>query len=105
MIVALSLLGLYILILLGVAWFSMHPVRSPLFISPAAMGVPQIDVEFPSTDGTVIRGWWLDSPAPKAAAVLSHGYLMSRSELTPLAVTLVRHGISCLLIDLRAHGK
>jgi alpha-beta hydrolase superfamily lysophospholipase len=69
------------------------------------MEAPQEEVVFQSGDGIAVRGWWVDQPGSKHVAVLCHGYLMCRSELTPLAVSLWREGYSCLLIDFRAHGK
>lgn len=38
-------------------------------------------------------------------AILCHGYVMNRSELTPVAYWLWQRGVSCLLFDFRAHGK
>lgn len=97
--------ALYLLILLLISWFSLHPVRSPFFISPGAMDIEQEEVEFPSEDGTTLRGWWIGRPQTRATVVLAHGYLMNRSELTPLAVQLWREGCSALVFDFRAHGK
>lgn len=110
-----AVVAVYALVIFGVAWLSVHPVRTPLFLSPGAMDLPQEDIEFISMDGIRIRGWWMDSkaapraPAPDAArdtvVILLHGYLMTRSELTPLAAKLWKEGCSCLLIDFRAHGS
>jgi len=97
-------LGVYVLGMLAISWFSLHPIRIPVFISPGAMGAPQEDVEF-SSDELKIRGWWVEAPNAKTVMILSHGYLMNRSELTPVAVQLWKRGISCLILDLRAHGK
>lgn len=98
------LLSLYLAILFGVAWVSLHPFRSPVFISPEAMGAVQEEVQF-SVEGLTIRGWWVEAPGSETVAVLSHGYMMNRAELTPLAVELWREGVSCLLIDQRGHGR
>jgi len=102
--VAVALL-VYLAILALAVRVSLYPIRSPIFLSPGAMGVPQEDVEFASADGTPIRGWWVRHPNPKGVAVLIHGYLMNRSELTPLAARLHAFGWASLIIDLRAHGK
>jgi pimeloyl-ACP methyl ester carboxylesterase len=104
-IVTVSLLALYILALLGIAWFSLHPFRTPIFLSPGAMGMPQEDVEFQTEDGVRLKGWWTYRPDSKNVAVLAHGYMMNRSELTPLAVWLAGRGYSTLVFDSRAHGK
>ena len=98
-------LGLYLLILLGIAWFSLHPFRIPIFLSPGGLGYPQEDIQFDSSDGIVLRGWWVDVPNPKAVAIISHGYMMNRSELSPLVLLLASRGIACLFYDFRAHGR
>jgi len=97
-------LGLYLVAMLAISWFSLHPIRIPVFISPGAMGAPQEEVEF-SSEGLAIRGWWVEAPGATSVMILAHGYLMNRSELTPIAVQLWQRGISCLILDLRAHGR
>jgi pimeloyl-ACP methyl ester carboxylesterase len=99
------LVVLYLLLLLGIAWFSLHPVRIPIFLSPGGMGFPQEDVEFTSSDGTLLRGWWSSPPTPSAVAILSHGYLMNRSELAPLVQPFATRNMACLFYDFRAHGR
>src|SRR2546423_15638814 len=89
-------LGLSFLVLILVRWMSIHPFRPPIFIWPGALGKPQEDVEFITSDGTTLRGWWSEVPRAKAVAVLSHGYVMNRCELTPLAAQLVDAGCSAL---------
>ncbi|AIE87921.1 alpha/beta hydrolase [Fimbriimonas ginsengisoli] len=103
MIAVAVILGLYLLAMLAIAWFSLHPFRIPIFISPGAMGAPQEKVEFES-DGLTLRGWWVEAEGATSVAILAHGYMMNRSELTPVAYQLWRRGVSCLLLDLRAHG-
>jgi len=97
--------GGYVLLLFGVAWFSIHPPRTPVFISPGALEAPQEEVIAQTADGILMKGWWVESAGSNRVVVLCHGYLMCRSELTPLAVTLWKDGCSCLLIDFRAHGR
>jgi pimeloyl-ACP methyl ester carboxylesterase len=105
MIWLLVLAGLYLIVLVAIAWFSLHPFRIPIFLSPGGLGSPQEDIQFQASDGVVLKGWWVEAPNPKAVAVLAHGYMMNRSELTPLAPLLASKGISSLLLDFRAHGK
>lgn len=97
-------LGLYFALMFAVAWFSLHPVRTPVFFSPGMLGAPQENWDIES-NGLRLRGWWIPADGATTVAILSHGYLMNRSELAPLAYTLWRRGISCLLLDLRAHGR
>lgn len=105
MIWLLLVLGIYLLILFAVSWFSLHPVRTPIYLSPGALGLPQDDVEFSSSDGIRLRGWWIGVPDAHTVLVMSHGYLMNRCELAPLAMYMANFGCSSLLYDFRAHGK
>lgn len=99
------LLGVYVLVLAAVAWFSVRPFRTPVFLSPGALGAPQEEVSLPTPEGHTLRGWWIEPPEPKVVAVMAHGYMMNRCELVPLAVHLAKQGVASLVIDLRAHGK
>lgn len=99
-----GLLAFYVAILLLVAWFSLHPPRTPVFVSPGAMGTAQTDVLL-ETETHNLSGWWVQAENQTAVMVLVHGYLMNRAEYAPTAHFLAERGISCLLIDLRAHGK
>jgi pimeloyl-ACP methyl ester carboxylesterase len=96
---------LYVGLIAGFIWFSLHPVRIPIYLSPGGLGTPQETVEFRSEDGALIRGWWVPAKDAKTVAILLHGYMMNRCELAPLAVTLWQKGISSLLIDFRCHGR
>ncbi|MCB8932400.1 MAG: lysophospholipase [Fimbriimonadaceae bacterium] len=100
-----AILALYVAVLAGVAWFSARPFRTPIFLSPGAMGVAQEEISLKTRDGVTLRGWWVDVPNAPVVAVIAHGYMMNRSELVPQAVWLAQRGIACLLLDLRAHGR
>lgn len=94
----------YLAILVLVAVVSLKPPRVPRFISPGMLGLPQESVEVEAADGVRTRGWFIESPGSKRVAILVHGYLMNRCELSSLSLELHRRGISCLCPDLRAHG-
>ncbi|HVT11214.1 MAG TPA: alpha/beta fold hydrolase [Fimbriimonadaceae bacterium] len=105
MIWLLAAVGVYFVILLAVALFSLRPFRTPLFISPGILGAPQEEMEIPSTGGVRLKAWWVPAERAQSVAVLCHGYVMNRSELTPVAHWLWQRGISSLIIEFRAHGK
>ena len=118
MVWVLVVLGVYLAIIFVITLASLYPFKIPIFMSPGALGCPQEDIEFNTSDGVTLRGWWVDaalasnseSKKPEAesrevVAILSHGYMMNRSELSPLAPLLTSHGISCLIYDFRAHGR
>jgi uncharacterized protein len=99
-----AFLLLYAVILLAVAWLSLHPLRTPVFISPGLLGAPQEDVTLDA--GThKIRGWWVERAEAQTVVLFVHGYLMNRAELAPIAAQLWGQGASSMLIDLRCHGK
>lgn len=100
-----GILVLYLAVLLGVSWLSVRPFRTPVFFGPGSLGLPQEEVSFTSSDGVLLKGWWVSPDRPVAIAVLSHGYAMNRSELSPLAVRLHQLGCASLVYDFRAHGK
>lgn len=93
------------LVWFAVAWFSIRPPRAPLFWSPYDLDLPFETVQFPSRDGYVLRGWWLEAPNSRGVVVCCHGYLSNRCEVLGVAGTLRRAGFSVLTFDFRAHGK
>lgn len=102
--VLVTLAAVYLATTFAIAWLSVHPMRTPIFLSPESFGVAQQSVEFQSA-GRRLRGWWLEAPEARLVAVLAHGYVMNRAELTPVAAALSKRGVTCLLLDFRAHGK
>ncbi|MCH8274627.1 MAG: alpha/beta fold hydrolase [Armatimonadetes bacterium] len=104
MTIVLSILAAYLVALVLVALLFLRPARSPIFLSPAALGAPMEEVEF-ECEGLALRGWWVPHEKPCAVAIMLHGYLMNRAENAALAAALNRHGFACLLFDTRASGK
>lgn len=96
--------GIYLVLLLIVAFATIRPVRSPIFLSPESLGVKTEEIHFES-DGNTLRGWWCGHENPKAVFVLLHGYVMNRSENAALAAQFHKLGFSSLLFDFRASGK
>lgn len=105
MIWVLAILALYLAVLFFAVWLSLHPFRTPVFISPGSLKAPQAEFEAKTEDGVAVRGWRVDHEAPRGVAVLLHGYMMNRSELTPLAAWLHEQGWASFIVDLRAHGR
>ncbi len=99
-----GVLTVYLLGLVLIAWLSLHPIRIPSYLSPGSLGAAQQEITVES-DGNLLRAWWVEAPNSHSVMVLAHGYMMNKCELTPEACLLWKHGVSCLLIDLRAHGK
>ncbi|MFQ3587038.1 MAG: alpha/beta fold hydrolase [Fimbriimonadaceae bacterium] len=102
-----ALAALYAAAIGLVVFFSLRPPRIPVFLSPGAFGLRQEDVVLKAFDGVRLAAWWAaptDRPIA-GVAVMAHGYVMSRSELVPLAVRLAEAGIASLLFDFRGHGR
>jgi len=103
------ILGILVLLWLGVnllvAWIATHPPRTPAVASPGILGAPQESVTIKSDELIELSAWWVPGSHPTSVAILSHGYILSKGELTPVAYALWQKGVSCLLIDFRGHGK
>jgi pimeloyl-ACP methyl ester carboxylesterase len=72
---------------------------------PKAVGLPVTPVEFRSTDGIPLRGWWSPGDALMPAIIFVHGLNRSRLELLERAAESNRRGYGVLLFDLRNHGE
>jgi uncharacterized protein len=72
--------------------------------TPADVGMPYRDVEFQTTDGVTLSGWYVPS-ANGAAVVLLHGAGSTRSSVLDHAVVLARHGYGVVMFDARGHGR
>jgi uncharacterized protein len=73
-------------------------------VPDAALGIPHRDVEFSSTDGLRLSGWYVPS-RNGAAIVLVHGGGGSRLGAVLHARILARHGYGVLLYDERGRGE
>lgn len=66
---------------------------------------PAQTVRFPSSDGTELYGEWFPAEAPRAAALVMHGYLEHCGRYRELAHVLVGAGVATLSYDMRGHGR
>lgn len=63
------------------------------------------EVDFPSEDGLLLRGWFADVERARGTVVLGHGYRDDRRQLAAMIPALAALGLRALLIDFRAHGR
>ena len=71
---------------------------------PAGRGLAFADVEFTTSDGVQLSGWYL--PARDGAVVaLLHGSGSTRVDVLPQAEVLSRNGFGVLMFDARGHGR
>ena len=88
-----------------VSGFGTRPPERLLTDTPADYGSDFIDVEFPSRDGLMLRGWWMEGEEAKATLIFGHGLFRSRREGLERGSVLNKSGFSVLLFDFRNHGK
>lgn len=98
------------------------PYQSPLFDSPENWGLDYESVEFPATDGTLLRGWLIRGGSDRVIVQSHFGVQCSRGGWTPKgkglikpwkndisflrqAKYLVENGYSVLMYDFRGHGE
>lgn len=101
-----------------------HSRRQPIVRTPQEYGMSYEDVEFESTDGLTIRGWFIPAPSGKSDKVIilthpmpmnRHGFLARNQGFPPLFRTdvdllrtvyaLHQAGYAVLAFDLRNHGE
>lgn len=101
---AVALVVVYGAVVFAATYLSVHPLRVPLWLSPAMLGMPEERVVV-ELDGLKIYGWWSQAGGSDLVIVCCHGYLMNRCELLPMMVTLADLDASWMFFDFRSHGK
>jgi len=79
------------------------PERGPR--SPEDVGLHVESVEFRTSDGLTLRGWWSAGKADFPVIIFCHGLNRSRLELLERAGEASKRGYNVLLFDLRNHGE
>ena len=69
------------------------------------VGLSVTPVEFTSSDGVPLRGWWSPGDPAKPVIIFVHGLNRSRLELLTRGAESNRRGYGVLLFDLRNHGE
>jgi fermentation-respiration switch protein FrsA (DUF1100 family) len=87
------------------AFLAVHPPRERFLRNPADLGLPFENVQFTTSDGIELVGWFIGSPQGEAAVILGHGFSRSRQEMLDVAAMLHNNCYNVLLFDWRAHGK
>ena len=73
---------------------------APEEVPAATLGAPHEDVQFTTSDGLLLKGWYV--PSKNRAAVIS---FPGRSKTQLQARMLVKHGYGVLLVDRRGEGE
>ena len=83
---------------------------APPPVSPASTSVPApieptATLRFRSKDGTELYGEWFAAPAPRALALVVHGYAEHCGRYRELAAVLTGAGLATFTFDVRGHGR
>jgi len=89
----------------GVSSFGTRPPERRLTDTPADYGSDYIDVEFPSRDELMLRGWLMEGEETKPTIIFGHGLFRSRREGLERGTALNQLGFPVLLFDVRNHGE
>ncbi len=103
-----------IFFLVVVPWFGTNIVTTYRFHfpdpndgkTPESFGMAFSHIQFFSSDGIPLRGWYVPAPAtPRGTLIYCHGKNRSRVEMLPMAVFGHSLGYAGLLFDFRHSGK
>lgn len=119
--------GIIIACVVYLARMMINPPRQRLWATPADLGMPYEEVQFPARDGLRLSGWFIPSKeskedAHKATLILIHGWPWNRLgtsaetiltdlpgsspiQLIHLAHALHQAGYQLFMFDLRNHGE
>jgi uncharacterized protein len=90
-----------VLVPLAVSYVATHTATAT--VTAADLGAPYEDVEFTTSDGLTLRGWYV--PSRNGAAVIVLPGLSGRSSSPDEAKMLVGNGYGVLLFDRRGEGE
>lgn len=113
--IALSVLGVLLLLVLITVWFCMraaknvlHPVskRKPLDAWPDQYGLPYENVLFKTDDKVQLKGWFIPSREySNKTIILMHGWGMNRADILKNTYFLHDLGFNLFYFDFRALGE
>jgi uncharacterized protein len=101
--IPLSLLFVMTPLITSIAGVNPPPSKLGL-TAPDDRGLGYSDVELLTSDGLVLKGWYVPS-RNRAAVALVHDSGTTRSSVLAHAVALARQGYGVLLFDARGHGE
>jgi len=100
-------------IILGISGYAASSLtkfeRVPIGSNPSDFGLEYVDVSFPSRDGLMLCGWWLEGGDDNPIIVVVHGSGDNRAHpaerMLGIAKDLVSYGYNVLMFDMRGHGE
>ena len=85
----------------------MHPPNmSRMSVFPEQFGLPHERVQFSTSDGLLLKGWWIpaEDPAERRTILMCHGWGDNKGELLRETHFLHEAGFNLLYFDTRSHG-
>jgi len=100
-------------IILGISGYAASSLtqfeRTTIDSDPADFGLEYVDVSFPSRDGLILRGWWLEGGDDNPIIAVVHGSEGNRAHpaerMLGIVKDLVSYGYNVLMLDMRGHGE
>jgi alpha-beta hydrolase superfamily lysophospholipase len=102
--------GVFSVAALAFALFAWHEGNVLIAPNNCEIGKPPADlpvqsVQFPSSSGAKLHGWFVAGQPDKGVVILMHGIRANRLQLVDQAEFLFHAGYSVLLFDFQAHGE
>jgi fermentation-respiration switch protein FrsA (DUF1100 family) len=72
--------------------------------TPAAAGLPFVELRIPTADGVTLHGWWMEHPSPRGQVIYWHGNGGNLSLWLDVFVDIRRRGFDVLAVDYRGYG-
>jgi uncharacterized protein len=101
--IAIAIIGLKLLVWWLEPRMAFYPIRG-VQETPAALGLPFVDVRIPTEDGETLHAWWLDEPAARAQVVFFHGNGGNLSLWLDAIAGMHQRRFSVLAVDYRGYG-
>lgn len=93
-------------------WFSSSLIlkvpKLSLEINPASFNLNSENVNFLTSDGLKISGWFIRSRSVETSdktVIICHGWGANKSDIFPSTMYLLKKGFNLLYFDFRNHGK
>lgn len=94
-------IGFFSLIIYG----DMHPYKIHSTVTPKNYGIPYEDVSFRTSDGILLRGWFIPNKSSHAKTIiLLHGYGSDKGDILPTRIFL-HEKYHLLFFDFRYFGE
>ena len=108
-----AVLALVLAVVVGLPWLlsfaitkaGTRPDERARTDTPVVQGAVYENVEFTTSDGNRLSGWYLPHREHPVTIIMTHGLFRSRYETLDRGVELWRQGYGVLLYDLRRHGQ